>query len=798
MWLGASSWVPMSAALYESFFPSVEHGVGRVVTKGEDFHCENVGLGCGQKPRSSEGQAEKRELTGNGEEEEEKKKEEREELGPRASFSLFGVFDGHGGKDCARFCSESLLRYVSDAQKLDKDGEGGGGGAEAGAGDEGNTLASSSATIDLSEGCGLTEAQLLVAREQERFVDTLPQALVQAFKGVDALWKEEERPSGTTATVAFLSGWELVVASVGDSCAYFHTGTQMLQVSGNHRIEEDPKTGKVVQSAEVERVKKLGGSIARAEVEGKAVGPLRIWPGGLAMTRTIGDVGAEEVSSSEPEVRHLSLPQQGGRLIIASDGLWDAITPKQAFSLIKTTPNQTKAAGKLCRASVKALGKRDDITVLVADINPPENTIRRDEALVPTPKQHFVRFPIQKAYDKWKTWNRYAWREICTYVNNMHLRRQEQEAEAKARALLEEEEKAKLEEQLATHGGVGGEGNSDDEDGWESPRPKRRNSNLKDKSKPTKDDRGGGGGGGGGDDDALKQKQEALERKKLKRKLKKLEKKRLKEQDQKHKSEERGQNGRVEVQQQQPLNTSESLPPPETGQLARGNGDRKRANRNSPRRQNRHQKLQDEGPNGKYEPSEDRRGHNRHSGNSRQHTNNPKSPTKNEKKKRAPYSSNGRSQQEPGGGGPHPKITSSGGSGGVVTISIERPRRNYKAPRKQQPNSPMHTNASFSSPANSKTPQQDSRIWSLSELESQLMSHIERNGGGAPPMKDGHYQHQPPPSPGRTFQRRQPYNNHRNRYNKGNRAVDEREGGKRRGPHFRPHPQQHQQQQQDC
>ena len=37
--------------------------------------------------------------------------------------------------------------------------------------------------------------------------------------------------SGTTATVAAVVGWELLVANVGDSCAYLDTGSEVLQVS---------------------------------------------------------------------------------------------------------------------------------------------------------------------------------------------------------------------------------------------------------------------------------------------------------------------------------------------------------------------------------------------------------------------------------------------------------------------------------------------------------------------------------------------------------------------------------------
>jgi hypothetical protein len=36
--------------------------------------------------------------------------------------------------------------------------------------------------------------------------------------------------SGTTATVAAVVGWELLVANVGDSCAYLDTGAEVLLV----------------------------------------------------------------------------------------------------------------------------------------------------------------------------------------------------------------------------------------------------------------------------------------------------------------------------------------------------------------------------------------------------------------------------------------------------------------------------------------------------------------------------------------------------------------------------------------
>lgn len=52
----------------------------------------------------------------------------------------------------------------------------------------------------------------------------------------------------------------------------------------------------------------------------------------------------------EPEVRRIALPSKGARLIIASDGLWDAMNPKTAVHHVRGM-TAGKAAGELVRAS---------------------------------------------------------------------------------------------------------------------------------------------------------------------------------------------------------------------------------------------------------------------------------------------------------------------------------------------------------------------------------------------------------------------------------------------------------------
>lgn len=55
---------------------------------------------------------------------------------------------------------------------------------------------------------------------------------------------------------------------------------------------------------------------------------------------------AGEVVLPEPEVRRIALPSKGARLIIASDGLWDAMNPKTAVHHVRGMA-AGKAAGEL-------------------------------------------------------------------------------------------------------------------------------------------------------------------------------------------------------------------------------------------------------------------------------------------------------------------------------------------------------------------------------------------------------------------------------------------------------------------
>lgn len=62
----------------------------------------------------------------------------------------------------------------------------------------------------------------------------------------------------------------------------------VVQVSGTHRLDDN--------KAERQRCEEAGYEVCKSTVDGKPVGPERVWPGGLAMSRTIGDHMVGKVS----------------------------------------------------------------------------------------------------------------------------------------------------------------------------------------------------------------------------------------------------------------------------------------------------------------------------------------------------------------------------------------------------------------------------------------------------------------------------------------------------------------------
>ena len=176
-------------------------------------------------------------------------------------FDAFGLFDGHGGKDAAEHCAEAFVPALLNA--LDAPGP-------------------------------IPED----ADPEDVFEDRVADALARAFADVDAQFLARDIHSGATATMCVVNGRHVHSAAVGDSLATLDCGhgCAPVRLTPEHRLD--------TSASERRRIEDLGGEVrATAFEDGKPVGPLRVWPGGLAVSRSIGDRdGKKGGVSSEPEV----------------------------------------------------------------------------------------------------------------------------------------------------------------------------------------------------------------------------------------------------------------------------------------------------------------------------------------------------------------------------------------------------------------------------------------------------------------------------------------------------------------
>ncbi|CAI7899031.1 unnamed protein product [Closterium sp. NIES-53] len=166
------------------------------------------------------------------------------------------------------------------------------------------------------------QLRLAYVASQANTADVLTKALQPCdhqpcFAFLDWSWGQ---PSGATATVAIVSGWTVTVAAVGDSRAILDTtGGGVTPLSLDHRFE--------VSEDECNRVLKEGGQLARLRTfDGTQLGPLRSWPGGLCVSRSIGDVDCGTFITPLPHVKQIQVGARGvWRGVEGCGGVWRGV-----------------------------------------------------------------------------------------------------------------------------------------------------------------------------------------------------------------------------------------------------------------------------------------------------------------------------------------------------------------------------------------------------------------------------------------------------------------------------------------
>ncbi|CAI9115581.1 OLC1v1016516C1 [Oldenlandia corymbosa var. corymbosa] len=182
------------------------------------------------------------------------------------------------------------------------------------------------------------------------FITDTKSAIAEVFRQTDADYLQEQKgnqkDAGSTATTAVLVGDRLLVANVGDSRVVACRAGSAIPLSIDHKPD---------RSDERERIEQAGGFIVWA-------GTWRVG-GVLAVSRAFGDKLLKPYVVAEPEIQEEEI-NGVDFIIIASDGLWNVLSNKDAVSIVQDVTDAEAASRKLIEEAY-ARGSSDNITCVV-------------------------------------------------------------------------------------------------------------------------------------------------------------------------------------------------------------------------------------------------------------------------------------------------------------------------------------------------------------------------------------------------------------------------------------------------
>ncbi|CAH9074346.1 unnamed protein product [Cuscuta europaea] len=249
---------------------------------------------------------------------------------------FFGVYDGHGGSQVARYCRDRIHTALEEelCNELRKE--------------------------------NVENTQALWRR-----------AFGNCFVKVDAevggqgsVEPVAPETVGSTAVVAIVCSSHIIVANCGDSRAVLCRGKEPMALSVDHKPNRED---------ECERIEAAGGKVI-------------LWNGHrvfgvLAMSRSIGDRYLKPWIIPEPEVLVVPRTKDDDCLVLASDGLWDVMTNGEVCDLARKRILQwhkkngggsgergegmdpaSQAAAEYLSTRALQKGSKDNISVIVVDL----------------------------------------------------------------------------------------------------------------------------------------------------------------------------------------------------------------------------------------------------------------------------------------------------------------------------------------------------------------------------------------------------------------------------------------------
>ena len=261
----------------------------------------------------------------------------------RLDWGYFGVFDGHAGKQTARWAGTNLHNLLYESIMNDNFT------------DLRENLNSSFLEADKEiakmkgvGSSGSTAAVAVLRWEEEVEEEGEESNGQQEVKGSEAEAAGRNRSLGQDAPFDFIPTKKhkriLYTANVGDTRIIISRRGKAKRLCYEHKGSD---------KSEIKRIYKNGGLVLGGRVNGV-----------LAVSRSLGDIYLKEFVLGAPYTTMTEVNEGDEFLIIACDGLWDVCDDQEAVDSIRNVTDAKVASEMLCDYAIRK-GTCDNVTVMV-------------------------------------------------------------------------------------------------------------------------------------------------------------------------------------------------------------------------------------------------------------------------------------------------------------------------------------------------------------------------------------------------------------------------------------------------
>jgi serine/threonine protein phosphatase PrpC len=220
-------------------------------------------------------------------------------------FAIYGVFDGHGGKFTSLYIQKEFLRILRRQEHF-------------------NWYLSLPAQSLRDHPIGLEllqSALLMTFLELDEDMITCKDRLIIDEDGSHSVDK-----SGSTACTIVVTPRHILCVNAGDSRAIYRTGGHTVQLSFDHKPQNEEERN---------RIEAAGGYVSMKRVDGD-----------LAVSRGLGDFRFKDVDDLPPDLQKVTCipdfvlvdrdPRHDEFILLACDGVWDVLSCRGCGDLLQT------------------------------------------------------------------------------------------------------------------------------------------------------------------------------------------------------------------------------------------------------------------------------------------------------------------------------------------------------------------------------------------------------------------------------------------------------------------------------